>query len=74
MLLRGPKTNVDLSTLVLYDLGEQIARSRLQIAVVESHDASEEDETFLETVVFNRGGPLQFFETEEEAKDWLESL
>jgi hypothetical protein len=29
------------------------------------------DEDFLETVVFNRGGPLQFFETEKEAKSWL---
>jgi hypothetical protein len=72
VLLRGPRTTVDLSTLDLYDLGEQIAGSRLQIAVVETHDASDEDEAFLETVVFNRGGPLQFFDAEEDARNWLE--
>lgn len=72
VLILGPSTTVDLSTLDLYDLGEQIARSRLQIAVVETHDASSEDEAFLETVVFNRGGPLQFFETEDDARDWLD--
>lgn len=71
VLILGPGTKVDLSTLDLYDLGEQIARSRLQIAIVETHDASDEDEAFLETVVFNRGGPLQFFKTEDDARDWL---
>lgn len=64
VMVLGPRTNVGLSTLDLYDLGEQIARSRLQIAMVETHDASDEDEAFLETVVFNRGGPLQFFASE----------
>ena len=73
VLILGSQTNVDLSIVDLFDLGEQIAESRLQIAIVESHDASDEDEYFLETVVFNRGGPLQFFETEESAKEWLDS-
>ena len=73
VLLLGTKTDVDLSTLDIYDLGEQIARLRLQIAIVESHDASDDDEQFLETVVFNRGGPLQFFASEQDAKDWLDS-
>jgi len=71
VLILGPRTKVRLETLDIYDLGEQIASSRLQIAIVESHDASADDENFLETVVFNRGGPLQFFINEEEAKDWL---
>ena len=73
VLVLGSETRVGLSTVDLYDLGEQIARARLKIAVVESHDASDDDEFFLETVVFNRGGPLQFFKTEEDAKDWLGS-
>lgn len=73
VLLVGSGTHVNLSTLDLYDLGEQIAGLHLQIAIVESHDASEDDETFLETVVFNRGGPLQFFGNREDAKDWLRS-
>jgi hypothetical protein len=73
VLILGPKTKVDLSTLDIYDLGEQISELHLQIAVVESHDASDDDESFLETVVFNRGGPLQFFHTKKEAEDWLEN-
>ena len=73
VLLLGPETRVGLSTVDLYDLGEDIARARLKIAIVESHDASDDDEYFLETVVLNRGSPLQFFQTEEDAKDWLDS-
>lgn len=71
VLIVGPKTKIHLDTLDIFNLGEQIAGLRLQIAIVESHDASIDDENFLETVVFNRGGPLQFFMDEEEAKDWL---
>ena len=71
VLILGPKTKVNLSVLDIYDLGEVIAKSHLQIAIAESHDASKDDEDFLETVVFNRGGPLQFFDTEKEAKSWL---
>ena len=72
VLILGPKTHVSLETMDIYDLGDQIAATRLQIAIVESHDASDDDENFLETVVFNRGGPLQFFIDEEEARNWLE--
>ncbi len=74
VLILGSKTKVNLDTLDIYNLGEQIASLRLQIAIVDSHDASIDDESFLETVVFSRGGPLQFFMDEEEAKDWLEIL
>jgi len=72
VLILGSKTHVSLETMDIYDLGDQIATTRLQIAIVESHDASDDDENFLETVVFNRGGPLQFFIDEEEARNWLE--
>jgi len=71
VLIRGSKTHVDLETLDVFDLGEQIAEVHLQIAVVEHHDASDEDESLLETVASNRGGPLRFFSAEKEAKDWL---
>jgi hypothetical protein len=71
ILILGPKTKVKLSVMDIYDLGEEIAKMHLQVAIAESHDASKDDEDFLETVVFNRGGPLQFFETEKEAKSWL---
>ncbi len=72
VLILGPKTKVNLEIFDIYDLGEQIARLHLKIAIVESHDASKDDESFLENVAFNRGGPLQFFINEEEARDWLE--
>lgn len=72
VLVLGAETKVELSTLDIYDLGEQIANLHLKIAIVETHDASEDDECFLETVAFNRSSPLQFFETEDDAKHWLE--
>ena len=71
VLIVGPRTKVSLSTMDIFDLGERIAKLRLQIAVVELHDASEEDVRFLENVASNRGGPLQFFDNTQDAKDWL---
>ena len=71
VLILGPRTKVKLSALDIFDLGENIAKLGLKIAVVELHDASNEDVRFLETVAMNRGGPIQFFDNEQEAKDWL---
>ena len=72
VLVLGPKTKVNLALLDIYDLGSEIANLHLQIAMVESHDAPDEDVSFLENVVANRGDPIRFFDTEEEAKGWLE--
>ena len=55
----------------IFNLGQEIANLGLRIAVVESHNASNKDVKFLETVVKNRGGPIQFFDNEQDAKDWL---
>ena len=71
VLIIGPKTKVSLTVADIYSLGAEAANLRLQVALVESHDASKEDVNFLETVMRNRGGSIQFFETEREAKDWL---
>lgn len=71
VLVVGPKTKVSLAVFDLYDLGKEIANLQLKIAMVESHDASIDDVKFLETVAQNRGGPLQFFDTEDAAKDRL---
>ncbi len=71
VLVVGPRTKVRLSTMDIYTLGEQIARLRMKVAVVESHDAPDDDVTFLENVATNRGGPLQFFHNEQDAKAWL---
>ncbi len=72
VLIVGPRTRVSLSTLDIYQLGEKITKMGLQIAIVESHDAPGDDVGFLETVVFNRGGTIQFFDNEQDAKNWLE--
>ena len=71
VLILGPKTKVSLGELDIYDLGKEIAKLNLKIAVAESHDASKEDVRFLETVVRNRGGPIKFFDSEMEAIYWL---
>lgn len=71
MLVLGPRTKVTLSLLDIYNLGEEITKLGLQIAVVELHDASKEDVKFLEDVVINRGISIQFFDNEQDAKDWL---
>ncbi len=71
VLILGQKTKVNLSALDILDLGKEIAKLNLQIAVVESHDASNEDVDFLENVVWNRGGSIRFFDSEMEAQYWL---
>ena len=71
VLVLGPKTKVSLTVADLYGFGIEAAKLRLQVAVVESHDASKEDVSFLETVMRNRGGWIQFFDTKEKAKEWL---
>ena len=71
VLIIGPKTKVNLTVADIYALGAEAANLRLQVALVESHDASKEDVSFLETVIWNRGGSIRFFDTEQEAKDWL---
>lgn len=73
VLIVGPNTKVALSTMDGIELGEKIAESRLRIAIVEVHDAANEDVEFLENVVWNRGGQIQFFDSKKEAEDWLRS-
>jgi hypothetical protein len=74
VLLRGSKVNVRLSVEDLFELGEVIAKMGLRIAVVETHDASDESVEFLETVTFNRGGSFEFFEHEKTAIEWLNAM
>jgi len=71
VLILGPRTKIRLSVQNIFDLGQEIAKLGLRIAVVESHDAQEENVKFLEDVVTNRGGSIQFFDNEQHAKDWL---
>ena len=71
VLVFGPRTKVNLEVLDIFDLGQELAKLDLQIAMVESHDVSAENVEFLENVVLNRGRPIRFFDTEKEARDWL---
>ena len=71
VLIVGRQIRVKLSTIEIYDLGQAIAKLGLLIAVVELHDASGEDVRFLEDVATSRGGPLRFFDTEQDATNWL---
>ena len=73
VLIVGPKTKVNLSTFDILDLGQQIAKLDLRIAIVESHDASVEDVKFLENAVWNRGGYIRFFDSKMEAEYWLQT-
>jgi len=71
VLIVGAKAKVHLATMDIFQLGEEIAKLGLRIAIVESHDASQDDETFLKIVASNRGSLIQFFDNEKDAKDWL---
>ncbi len=71
VLVVGPRTSVKLSTTDIFSLGEQIAQLGLRVAVVELHNATDGDVSFLENVSTNRGGPMEFFNNEQDAKDWL---
>ena len=55
VLLVGKDVKINLRALDIHTLGKEIAKLHLQIAVVESHDASDEDVRFLENVSTNRG-------------------
>jgi hypothetical protein len=71
VLVLGSEAKVNLTVADIHAFGVQATELPLQVAVVESHDASEADVRFLETVMKNRGSSIRFFDTETEAKDWL---
>ena len=71
VLLMGPRTTVSLSPMDVFDLGKAIAKLDLKFAVVEIHDAPDDEVDLLESVASNRGGAIEFFDTEQSAKNWL---
>lgn len=71
VLIVGENIEVNLGVMDIFKLGSQLARTPLRIAMVETHDASDEDVGFLQNVALNRGGQIQFFDSGREAKDWL---
>ena len=71
VLILGLDTKVKLSKSDIVDLGTEISKLNLQIAVAESHDASDEEVNLLENEAGERGGSIRFFDSEPAAKDWL---
>ncbi len=71
VLVLGPDTKVKLSESDIVDLGTELAKLNVKIAIVESHDASDEDVKLLENEAGERGGSIRFFDSEPAAKDWL---
>ena len=71
VLLRGSNTKVKLKPMEIFELGAEIAKLHLMLAIVQSHDASKEDEDFLKNVAANRGSSIQFSDNEQDARYWL---
>ena len=71
VILRGSNINVKLTGSEVYKLGKEVTKLNLMVAIVQLHDASREMESFLENVTVNRGLPVQFFDNEKDARDWL---
>ena len=72
VLMVGSQTKIRLSTMDIFNIGQEITRMGLKIAVVESHDESIDNTEFLETVAYNRGGAIQFFNSILKAEHWLQ--
>ncbi len=71
VLINGPATTVNLSAIELLELAKEIAKLKLQVALVVNTDISSGLESFFVEMASNRGSPMRFFENEEAAKDWL---
>ena len=71
VLIRGSRSKLKLSGAETFKLGEEVAKLSMMVAVVTQHDTSKATERFIENVATNRGVPVQFFDNEQDAKDWL---
>lgn len=71
VLIRGSNANVKLTKMEFFKLGEEVAKLQVKVAIFTLTDASKDDERFFENVALNRGSNIQFFNNEQDAKDWL---
>jgi hypothetical protein len=71
VLILGPRTKMSLTAFDILELGAEIAKLDLQLAIVELHDASDDAVSLLESAALNRGGAVRFFDAVSDAKDWL---
>ncbi len=72
VLIVGPRTKVSLSAFDIVELGKNIAKLDIQLAIAELHDASTDAMSLLKVVALNRGSKIRFFDNVKDAKDWLE--
>jgi len=71
VLIVGPRTRVELSAFDIVELGKEIAKLDIQLAIAETHDASDDAVSLLESVALSRGCHIRYFDDVEVAKDWL---
>ena len=72
VLIRGSKASVKLTNKQISARGEAVGNLNLHIAVVTSHDASQDQQELLENTASDLGSTIQFFDKEQDAKDWLD--
>ncbi len=71
VLIRESNANVKLTVTQIFNLGVEVGKLQLKIAMVSTHDQSQENERLLENAATNRGSCVRFFNREQDAKDWL---
>jgi hypothetical protein len=71
VIVKGSTVNVKLSMMEILMLSKEIAKVKLNVAIITKHDLTKEHEALFKDVATNRGSPIQFFDNEKDAKDWL---
>ena len=71
VIVKGSTVNVKLSMMEILMLSKEIAKVKLNIAIITKHDLTKEHETLFKDIATNRGSPIRFFDNEPDAKDWL---
>ena len=72
VLVVGPRSRISLSAFDIVEVGKEIGKLDIQMAIAELHDASTDAVSLLKTVALNRGSTIRFFDNVKDAKDWLE--
>ena len=70
VLVVGPRTYMKLSAFDILEMGREIAKLQLQMAIAEIHDASNDAVDLLESVASNHGGAVHFFDNTQDAREW----
>ena len=71
VIVKGSTVNVKLSMMEILMLSKEIAKVKLNVAIIAKHNLTKEHEELFKEVATNRGSPIRFFGNEQDAKDWL---